>query len=222
MKRDIKRVLSPLLPAVLIATLLALGFEHCGGGIMYDVGRDPVVKHLRTGKSTSKCGGGKRTYHLFFVVEAGGDEGLDDVMAAYFPKPERIELNEKTKVGETSYKLIGYKFISDECEWQIQEKLESIEKPRITYRGTMLFFDTLAIKVEGAAQIVVNGKATPGAKVFLYDANGQAIEFATDAEGNFSGPISVARGQEFVSGYAEYQSETGQTIKEELHLPIFQ
>ncbi len=206
----------------LILAAFAASTWGCGGGIMYDVGRDPVVKHMRTGKSTGKCSAGKRTYHLFFVVEAGGDEGLEEVMKENFPKPEPIELNEKTKVGETEYKLHGYKFESDECAWQIQEKLESIEKPRITYRGTMLFFDTLAISVEGAAQIVVSGKATPGAKVFLFDANNKAVEFTTDAEGNFSGPISVSKGQEYVTGYAEYTSETGEVVREDLELPIFE
>jgi hypothetical protein len=211
------RALSGLILAGLAALVLG-----CGGGIMYDVGRDPVVKHMRTGKSTGKCNAGKRTYHLFFVVEAGGDEGLEEVMIKNFPKPERIEMDEKTKVGDTEYKLHGYKFESDECAWQIQEKLESIEKPRITYRGTMLFFDTLAISVEGAAQIVVSGKATPGAKVFLINASNKAVEFTTDSEGNFSGPISVSKGQEYVTGYAEYTSETGEVVREELELPIFE
>lgn len=208
--------------STVLAAVLAVVFACCGGGIMYDVGRDPVVKHMRAGKSTAKCNGSKRTYHLFFVVEAGGDVGLDEVMKENFPKPEKLELDEKTKVGETSYKLLGYKFVSDECDWQIQEKLESIEKPKITYRGTMLFYDTLAISVEGTVQIIVSGKATPGSKVFLLDSDNKAVEFTPDSNGNFSGPISVSQGQEFVTGYAEYTSETGEVVREDLSLPIFQ
>ena len=207
--------------AAAAAIALLVGAAGCGS-TMYDVGRDPVVKHDRHIKSTAKCIAGKRTYHLFFVVEAGGEEGLDKVVKKNFPKPELIELDEKTKVGNTSYKLVGYKFVSNECAWKIQEKLEYNEKPRITYRGTMLFFDTLAIQVEGIAQIVVSGKATPGAKVFLYDADSKAVEFSTDAEGNFSGPISVAKGQETVDGYAEFKSATGEKVREELALPIFE
>jgi len=219
--KTLKRIAKIVPAACLIALMIAA--QGCGAGIMYDVGRDPVVKHMgAAGKSAAKCKAGKRTYHIFFVVEAGGDEGLEEVMLKTFPKPEKIELDEKTKVGETEYKLLGYKFISDDCAWIIQEKLESIEKPKMTYRGTMLFFDTLAISVEGTAQIVVSGKATPGAKVFLYDADNSAVEFTTDFEGNFSGPISVGKGQEYVNGYAEYESETGEVVREELSLSIFE
>jgi hypothetical protein len=222
MEKENTKTLLKCSAAACMAAVLFIVTPGCGAGTMYDVGRDPIVKHMRSGKGSEKCKAGKRTYHLFFVVVAGGDVGLDEVMKANFSKPEKIELDEKTKVGETSYKLLGYKFTSDECAWKIQEKLESIEKPRITYRGTMLFFDTLAISVEGTAQIVVSGKATPGAKVYLYDDNGKPVEFTVDSEGNFSGPISVSRGQEYVTGYAEYKSETGETVREELSLPIFE
>lgn len=208
--------------SISVLPVLSLLLGGCGPGIMYDTGRDPVVKHLRTTKGAKKCKAGKRTYHVFFVVEAGGDEGLEEVMEDLFKKVKKIELDEKTKVGDTEYRLVGYEFISDECAWKIQQMLESVDRPRITYRGTMLFFDTLAINVEGTAEIHVSGTATPGARVFLINADGDPVEFSTDGQGNFQGPISVARGQEYIEGWAEYESEAGETVKEEMQLAIFQ